>query len=170
MNTETQQWSTAADLPQPVYSASAAVCGDQLYTMMLNKDCADIKSVYTCSVSALLQSRVLSSMLKGTSLEDKGRIWRPVASLPVTQFTCESFHGRLLAIGGRDSVKSTTAVYMYNSTANSWEIISHVRTGRYSFFMAVLPDNQLMVVGGITHGGWSDTYTVEIASINFVAT
>ena len=29
MNTETHQWSTAADLPRPVVTASATVCGDQ---------------------------------------------------------------------------------------------------------------------------------------------
>ena len=165
MNTETHQWSTAADLPEPLYLASATVCGDQLYMLGgVNKDCINTKSVYTCSVSALLQSCVLSSMLKGKTLEDKGRLWRPVASLPVTQSTCDSFHGRLLAIGGKtDSGKSTTAVYMYNSTVNSWEIISHMTTGRHNCFTALLPDNQLMVVGGNTSDGWSDT--VEIASV-----
>ena len=166
MDTETHQWSTATELPQPMYSASATVCGDQFYMLGgLNKDRADTKSVYTCSVSALLQSCVPSSMLKGTSLKDKGRLWRPVASLPVTQSTCESFHGQLLAIGGVDSGKSTTAVYMYNSTAKCWKIISHMTTGRWSCFTAVLPDNRLMVVGGTTDGIWSDAYTVEIASI-----
>ena len=28
MSTENHQWSTTADLPQPVYCASATVCGD----------------------------------------------------------------------------------------------------------------------------------------------
>ena len=31
MDTQTHQWSTAADLPQPIYRASGTVCGDQLY-------------------------------------------------------------------------------------------------------------------------------------------
>ena len=80
-----------------------------------------VKSAYTCSVSAILQSCVPSSLeakLQRTSLEDKARIGRQVADLPVTQSTCKSFHGRLLAVGGwtESGEKATTAVYMYNST------------------------------------------------------
>ena len=166
MNTENHQWSTAADLPQPIYLASATVCGDRIYMLGgLDKHIAT-KSVYTCSVSALLQSRVPSSLeakLKKTSLSDKASVWRQVADLPVTCSTCESFHGRLLAIGGMDdSGKATTAVYEYSSTSNSWEVISHVTTGRYDCFTAVLPNNQLIVVGGGTDTG-RFTNIVEVA-------
>ena len=92
--------------------------------------------------------------------------WRQVADLPVTLSTCSSIHGRLLAIGGEmDSGGPTTAVYMYDSTTNSWEIISHMTTCRKQCFTAVLPNNQLMVVGGYTRGYGSETDTVEIASI-----
>ena len=59
MDTESYQWSTAADLPQPMRYASATICGDQLY--MLGGDSKNydpIKSVYICSVSTLLRSCV----------------------------------------------------------------------------------------------------------------
>ena len=146
MNTETHQWSTVADLPKPMYFASATVCGDQLYLLGdMNIYHAYTKLVYTCSVSALLQSCAQSSLEANperTSLVDIPNVWRQLADLPVTRSTCESFHSRLLAIGGRmDSGKSTTTVYMYNSTTNSWKIISHMTTGRSSCFTAVLPDN-----------------------------
>ena len=168
MNTETHQWSTAADLPEPMYLASATVCGDQIYMLDgINKEHQYSKSVYTCSVSALLQSCVQSSLeakLKRTLLEDKASVWRRIADLPVTHSTCESFCGRLLAVGGNtDSEKYTTAVHMYNSTTNSWEIISHMTTGRFECFTAVLPDNQLMVMGGITAGEVTDS--VELANV-----
>ena len=165
MNTENRQWSTAADLPQPMYYASATVCGDRIYMLGgFDEHYSVIKSVYTCSVSALLQSFVPVAKLKRTSLSDEASEWRQVADLPVTRSTCESFHGRLLAIGGKDdSGKATTAVYEYSSTSNSWEVISHMTTGRYLCFTAVLPNNQLMVLGG-----WTDistrTDTVELAS------
>ena len=95
---------------------------------------------------------------------DKASVWRQVGDLPVTQSTCESFHGRLLAIGGRvDWGKPFTAVYMYDLTTNSWDIISHMTTARYRCYTAVLPNNQLMVVGGWTDTGI--TNTVVIASI-----
>ena len=90
MNTENHKWSTAADLPQPMHGASAAICGDCMY--MLGG--VSTQSVYTCSVSALLQSCVPSSEHNGTSLSDtETSIWRQVADLPVTHSTCVSFHG-----------------------------------------------------------------------------
>jgi N-acetylneuraminic acid mutarotase len=111
MDTETHQWSTAADLPRSVYCASATICGDQLYMLGgFSKDFESIKSVYTCSVSTLLRSCVEHPQQKRAH---KDSVWREVADLPVTRSTCQSFHGRLLAVGGKmDSGKSTTAVYM----------------------------------------------------------
>ena len=176
MNTENHQWSTTSksDLPEPMCYASATVCGDQLYMLGgVNKIHLDIKSVYTCSVSALLQSCVLSSLeapvLEKTSL-DKFSVWSQIADLPVMCSTCESLHSRLLAIGGMvDSGGATTAVYMYNSSTNSWEIINHMTTGRGDCFTAVLPDNRLMVVGGNTHRIkntlFDVTNTVEFANV-----
>jgi hypothetical protein len=117
-----------------MYCASATVCGDQLYMLGGVVGGYYDKSAYTCSVSALLQSCVPNSLeanFQRTSLEDKARVWRQVADLPVTQSTCESFHGRLLAVGGNESTIPTTVIYMYNSTTNSWEIISHMTTGRW---------------------------------------
>ena len=89
-----------------------------------DKDCFYIKSVYTCSVSALLQSCVhpsLEGRVTRTSLVDKVSVWRQFADLPFIHSTCESFHGKLLAFGGygKDLGNSSTVVYMYNSTTNS---------------------------------------------------
>ena len=167
MDTRTQKWSSAADLPEPMGYASATVCGDQFYMLGgFNRNITYVKSVYTCSVS-FLQSCVPSSLeanFERQTLSDKAGVWRQVANLPVVQSTCESFHSRLLAIGGKmDSLDPTIAVYMYNSTTNSWEIFSHMTTGRYQCFTAVLPNHQLVVVGGLTAIG--QTSAVEIASI-----
>ena len=171
MDTENHQWFTAASLPEPLYLASATVCGDQLYMLGgVHKD-SRARYVCTCSVSALLQSCVPNTLevkLEGTSLEDKANVWRQVADLPVTRSACESFHGRLLAFGGRikDSWEPTTAVYMYNSTTNSWEIINHMTTPRCDCFTAVLPDNRIMVVGGTSSERFICTDTVEFASVD----
>ena len=82
--------------------------------------------------------------------------------IPVLRSTCESFCGRLLAIGGSDYYlgKPTTAVYMYNLTTNFWQIISHMTTDCST---AVLPDNKLMVVGGYI--GMTDKDLVELATM-----
>ena len=87
-----------------------------------------------------------------------------IADTPVTFSSWVALHGRLLAVGGRDSDdKQTTAIHMYNPTTNSWEVISHMATPRQRCLVAVLPHNELMVVGGWTPDGKTDT--VEIAII-----
>ena len=166
MNTENHQWTTAADLPQPMCVASATVCGDRIYMLGgVHRFSTPTKSVYSCSVSALLQSCIPSSKHKETASSDQASIiWRQVADVPVTHSTCESLHGQLLAAGGDDSGKGTTAVYAYNSTTNSWDIISCMTIGRYRCFTAVLPHSQLMVVGGETLRR-TYTDTVELARL-----
>ena len=52
MNRETRQWSVAADMPGGMMCASGVICGDQLYV----GGGRDSKSVYSCSLSDLLQS------------------------------------------------------------------------------------------------------------------
>ncbi len=147
LNSETLQWSTAADLPQTLSYAPAAVCGDEMYIMG--------EAMYTCSVEPLLAS---------TRSRDGG-IWKKVAAPPVTQTTCVSIHGQLLVIGGRDSDGDpTSAIHMYNPTTDSWEVISHMGTPRCDCIAAVLPNNQLMVVGGYT-SIFGTTDSVEFASV-----
>ena len=177
MNTKTHQWSTAADLPEPLYNASATciMYEDQLYLLGgLNKDYTPAKSVYTCSMSTLLQSCISNSveeMSKGTSLEDKASVWRQLADLPVTRSTCQSLHNQLLAVGGKTDPKksskarATTDVYMYHSATDSWKITSHMTTGRHGCFTAVFSNNQMMVVGGcISEGKMTDS--IEFASVH----
>ena len=63
----------------------------------------------------------------------------------------------------------SSAVYMFDLTTNSWEIISHMPTGRCNCFTAILPDNQLMVLGGVTDndgaGDGSLTDMLEFATV-----
>ena len=75
MNTVNHQWFTAADLPQPMYIASATVCGDCIYMLGgVGERITSIKSVYTCSVSDLIQSCVPNSLESRTSLSDKASV------------------------------------------------------------------------------------------------
>ena len=169
MDTETQQWSTAISLPHPLSQASATLCGDQVYMLGgFDQNEERSKSVFTCSLAALLQScqpQSLGARLKTLSLARRTKVWHQLADTPVTLSTCASLHGRLLAVGGKDSDdKMTTAIHMYNNTTTySWEVISHMTTPRRHCLVAVLPHNQLTVVGGWTHLGGIDS--VEIASI-----
>ena len=152
MNTETLQWSTAAHLPQPVSCAPGAVCGDCVYILSLKNH---PKSVYTCPISALIQS------CKSRPTAD---VWNKVAAPLVAWTTCVSILGRLLTIGGRDpNGTPTTTVYMYNPDSDSWNVISLMAKPRYLCFAAVLPNNQLMVVGG--ESDYDTTDSVELATV-----
>ena len=91
-------------------------------------------------------------------------LWYQVAEPPVVHTTCLSMYNQLLVIGGLDSNgKHTSAVYKYNQISDSWRVISHMTTRRSQCFAAVLPSNQLMVVGGLT--GTVETDLVELATV-----
>ena len=167
MDTETLQWSTASSLPHPLYLASATLCGDKVYMLGgFYQSNEQSKSVFTCSLAALLQSYQSQSLVAQlmTAFSSGPKVWHQLADTPVTLSTCASLHGPLLAVGGESSDgKETTAIHMYNTTTNSWEVISHMTTPRSQCLVAVLPHNQLMVVGG--HMPNDVTDSVEIASI-----
>ena len=171
MNTKSCQWSTAADLPEPLRNSSLTVYGDHLYLLGgMNKDHKRTKSVYSCSLSTLISSCGSQSLgqrlVKTMSRSSKGSIWNRVADLPVTYSTCVSFHSQLLAICGKDSDgEPTTAIHRYNQTSNSWKEISHMTTPRCWCCAAVLSDNQLMIVGGLTGLDGHATDSVEFANL-----
>ena len=171
MDTETLQWSTASNLPHPLYQASAILCGDQVYMLGGGDQSGKrSKSVFTCSLAALLQScqpQSLGARLKTLSLASGPKVWHQLADTPTALSTCASLQGRLLTVGGKDSDdKVTTTIHMYNTTTHSWEVISHMTTPRCHCLVAVLPHNELMVVGGVTPDtDLTGTDSVEIASI-----
>ena len=154
MNTENLQWSTAADLPQPQLCAPGAVSGDHIYILSL---WGNSKSMYTCPVSTLIQS------CKSRPVHTAD-IWKKVTAPPVTQSTCVSALGQLLTIGGEGSNrKPTRALYMYNPDSDSWAVISNMATPRHSCYAAVLSNNILMVVGGVSD--CRETDSVESAIV-----
>ena len=172
LNTETLQWSTASSLPYPLFRSSLTLCGDQVYMLGgWDQNGEKSKSVFTCSLAALLQSCQPQSrkvQLK-TSLTNRAEVWHQLADTPVTLSTYASLHGRLLAIGGYGPYgKITTAIHMYNTTTNSWKVISHMATPRSQCLVAVLPHNELMLVGGRTPDGV--TNSAEIATIVLAST
>ena len=167
LNTATLQWSTAVDLPQPTFCGSLLqVSDDRVYMLgAYGKDNSPIKSVYTCSLNTLLQSCNPRSfgMHPARSLLPS-EVWRSVTDIPAIDSSYVSLHGQLLAIGGKDSGnKPITAVHMYDPLTNSWEVISHIITPRKKCYASVLPDSQLIIVGGYTGSGSTDS--VEIATL-----
>ena len=98
----------------------------------------------------LLQSCKPQSLEERLTLASRPKVWHQLVDTAVL-FTL--LHGQLLAVGGFDSNgKDTTAIHMYNTTANSWKVISHMTTPRWQCLVAVSPHNELMVVGIYTAG------------------
>ena len=125
-----------------------------------------IKLVYTCSLNALLQTCSPQSFgATPASSLSSSEVWRRVADIPAIDSAYVSLHGRLLAVGGKDSDnKPSTAIRVYDPSSNLWEVISHVTTPQRKCYAAVLPDNQLVVVGGIVDHRSTSTDSVEIAT------
>ena len=167
MNTEILQWYTASSLPHPLDQASATLCGDQVYLLAGFNIDTPSRSVFSCSLATLLlscQQQSLIARLKSFSLAPGSKVWHQLADTPFAHSRCASLRGQLLIVGGRDSNdESKTAIHTYNTTTNTWEVISHMATPRHQSQVAVLPHNEIMVVGGDTLAGDGDD-SVEIAT------
>ena len=162
MDTDTLQWSTACSLPHPFSDATATVCGDRVYLAGGWDQDGLTKSVFTCSLSALLKSQIVK--VKNTTTSTILPVWHTIHDLPVKCSTCIKLNGQLIAVGGYDSHgKNTKSIFSYNTKVNYWEVISHMPTPRNMCLVAVLPGNKLIVMGGMNGNG--DTDKVEIATV-----
>ena len=160
LNINTRQWSTAASLPQPMYTASATVCGDHIYMTERN-------SVIMCSVPALLQSGHPKIFLAQPSTPPpQDPVWTTVAYHKARYSSLVSINNHLLAISGSTSeYQPTTAVRLYDPVNNGWQTISHLSKPRRLCFAVVLQDKRIMVVGGLPSKSIDcETDTVDFAS------
>ena len=90
--------SVAADMPGGMMCASGVICGDRLYV----GGGRDSKSVYSCSMSELLQSCQSVSPTTQQKSCSTSSVWNKLADLPkaITRgSTLVSLCGQLLAIG-----------------------------------------------------------------------
>ena len=64
MDTDTLKWSTARSLPVPLSQASATVCGYKVYLVGRWINGSPRNHIFTCSLSALLQSQAIGAEMK----------------------------------------------------------------------------------------------------------
>ena len=102
----------------------------------------DENGVFSCSVEDLLKS---------TNSSDGGSVWTRLARIPVEEAsTLATLRGRVLAIGGDDGADNPTgAIHCYDVATNSWSVIGEILTPRSNVLTAVLPSNELVLVGGL---------------------
>ena len=142
LDTDLRQWSSAASLPHPMSLASITVCGDLLYLLGGYDQNGDrTLSVLTSSITDLLHQQQETA--------NQPAVWRRAADAPYYGSTAVSVGGQLLAIGGCDEARSTSAIVAYDPTSDSWQDMGHMTTPRYRTLVALLPSNQLIVAGGV---------------------
>ena len=138
LSQETLKWSTARSLPRDVTRLfpQLTLCRGSFYLSHCN-------DLYSCSVEDLLES-----CKPATNSSDGGCVWTELAAIPVSQYSnLVTLRGCVLAIGGEDGNR-TGAIHCYNVATNSWSVISEMPTPRIHALAAVLPSNDLVVVGG----------------------
>ena len=135
LNTANMQWSIASSLPVPTDELSTTICGGYVYIHPRARDDQEKYSVYMCLLRQLTQSQPSSA------------IWEKIAHLPVSRSFLVTVNGHLLAVGGLDSNRDNTKdIIQLNMT--SWTVVSQISTPRSLCLAAVLPGNELIVVGG----------------------
>ena len=141
LDTDLRQWSSAASLPHPMWVASITVCGDLLYLLGGCDQNGRTLSVLTSSITDLLHQQQETA--------NQPAVWRRAADAPYYGSTAVSVGGQLLAIGGSDEARNTSAIVAYDPTSDSWQDMGHMTTPRYLTLVALLPSNELIVAGGI---------------------
>ena len=135
LNTETLQWSTASSLPETVSFPQMTTCGG---------------SIYLANSGNKVFSSYMEDLLKSTNSSDGGSVWTRLANIPMPQKSIlATLRGRVLAIGGRDGGNPTGAIHCYDVATNSWSFMGEIPSPRYLALTAVLPSNELVVVGEV---------------------
>ena len=166
MNIDARIWTTAACLPEALYRSSVAVCGNSIYLLGgFDKKNLAVRLVLVCSIDLLLKPRTQSLSFANTT----SNVWSKATDLSVTQSTCVSLRGHLLAVGGMDIDRTnyrSADIRMYDPIAKQWEIIGRMSTPRRRCYAAVLLNEHLMVVGGLSDNGRNGMDAFEIANVS----
>ena len=168
-DTDTWQWSIANSLSHPFTEATISVCGERLY-MLGGYDEEVSRSVLSCSVPELLQScqpQPPAGELSTTPAKQSTRamLWQHVADVPQYWSSCAIFCGQLVAVGGYEADKNTSAIFGFNKTTGSWEAMGNMLTARRQALVAIFNRKMMVVggkIGGRIGGRWSETDEVEV--------
>ena len=145
-------WQTVAPLPSPLTALAGVSCQGHFY--VLGGRCIDpdavfevgaqrwVSTAYKCSENDLIQSTASSSPSP----------WKRIADIPCVGIAAVTLLNDVLVIGGKAANNESISkdIYCYICSTNEWKMIGEMPTPRYSSSAVVLPNLQLMVVGGRT--------------------
>ena len=167
MDIQTKQWSTASPLPYGISLASTTLCGEILY-LMGGVTNSNEYSVLSCHFSDLVQSTQSTSLSTqkrpwSFMIATHSKVWHNIPDLPVRCSTCVTVQDKVLAIGGLDKQgKTSTSIYELNTDNSEWSHKSDMNVAKWHCLATILPDNNILVVGGVT--GFIVTDETEIAT------
>lgn len=161
-DTKSKEWFAACSLPQPIDSATAAVCSDNLFLACGSSE-NTARRVFLCSISQLLDSCCPTVPAESDHAIRKLGTWSSVSDLPFHKMTITSLSDYLLAVGGKEKNGSpSSAVFVYDEVTATWIEIGHLEIPRSSCFAVSLSRNEVMVVGGLVDDeGKKPTASVE---------
>ena len=153
MDISARTWTEVASLPYPLSHGNATICKGTLYITGGEDQITSTRTVLKCNVSQLLESNPKTK-----------KIWDTTSELPITHASCTSFRDQLLVIGGKDSSNGQpiSTIQVYDAKSDSWTAVGKMSTGR-SHCLTGVHHNMLLIVGGITQSGVSNT--TEIATL-----
>lgn len=144
LNINDSQWYTAGILP--VCHPEMTMCNSHFY-------CSEGNSIFSCTEEDLLKFRTDA--------------WKRLSAIPApNNSSLASVRGHILAVGGTDDPlggNPTGAIHCYDAATDSWSAIGEMPTPRYHVLTAVLPSNELVVLGGYSSLGHCNL--VDIGSL-----
>ena len=151
LDTDTQQWSVASSLTHPFSLATISICGERLYMLGGYDHTGKARCVLSCSLPELLkscQTQPLAEKLR-TAPANKSTIWRHVADAPHYYSSCATLCGQLVAVGGMEAGKNTSAITVYDETTDSWEAMGNMPTARRQALVAILNGKMMVIIGRV---------------------
>ena len=132
-----RRWYELTDLPQPLASPSATICGHQLHAIDGYSD-----NGYSCSLQALP-----SSDQPITSQSIRHLIsWTSLPRLPVIYSTAATLCGQLVIIGGRQAGSTVNSIHQL--VDGEWVEIGSMSRGRWWCLVVSPSPDKMMIVGG----------------------
>ena len=130
---KSRRWYKLTDLPQPIQSPSATICGDQLHVI------GNDGEGYSCSLQSLPSNdRPITSPLTLS--------WKPLPPLPVKQSTAATLCGQLVLFGGRQGGPPVNSIHQL--VEGQWVEIDSMTSGRHWCLAVSLSPDRILIVGG----------------------
>ena len=162
---DTKQWQVVGGLPLPLTRPSATLCGDDIYIGAGSPSHgAASKAVYRASLSKLLSPYY--NFARGVEGRQIRTAWSKLSSVPANNYSLCTLGNQVVAVGGiQPSLVSGDAIRRYDAEQNEWQVVGQTENGRCLPLVGTLFGELLVVVGGMSRDG--NTNTVEVATVKY---